>query len=70
MSTYKQIQEYVKATYGFVPKTCWIAHVKEVLGLESKIAVNRIDINKRTHTCPEDKQRYIEESFRHFDMIS
>lgn len=69
MATYKQIQEYVKETYCFVPKTCWIAHMKEVLGLESKVAVNRIDINKRTHPCPKDKQRYIEEAFRHFDMI-
>lgn len=69
MATYKQIQEYVKETYGFIPKTCWIAHMKEVLGVESKVAVNRIDINKRTHPCPEDKQRYIEEAFRYFNMI-
>jgi hypothetical protein len=45
MASYKHIQEYAKETYGFVPKTCWIAHMKEVLGLESKIAVNRIDVN-------------------------
>jgi hypothetical protein len=70
MATYKQIQEYVKETYGFIPKTCWIAHMKEVFGVESKVAFNRIDINKRTHPCPEDKQRYIEEAFRHFNMIS
>ena len=69
MATYKQIQEYVKEKYGFIPKTCWIAHMKEVLGVESKVAFNRIDINKRTHPCPEDKQRYIEEVFRHFNMI-
>lgn len=29
MATYKQIQEYLKYNYGFVPKTCWIAHMKE-----------------------------------------
>lgn len=69
MATYKQIQEYVKETYDFIPKTCWIAHMKEVLGVESKVAFNRIDINKRTHPCPEDKQRYIEKAFRHFNMI-
>ena len=69
MDTYKQIQEYVKEKYDFSPKTCWIAHMKDVLGVESKVAFNRIDINKRTHPCPGDKQRYIEEAFRHFNMI-
>lgn len=69
MATYKQIQQYVKETYGFIPKTCWIAHMKEVLGLESKVAFNRININERTHPCPENKQRYIEEAFRHFNML-
>jgi hypothetical protein len=29
MATYKQIQEYVKAEYGYQPKSCWIADVKE-----------------------------------------
>ena len=24
MATYKEIQGYVKETYGFLPKTCWI----------------------------------------------
>ena len=28
MATYKQIQDWVKKQYGFVPKTCWIADVK------------------------------------------
>jgi hypothetical protein len=32
MATYHQIQEYVKAHYGFQPKTCWIADVKEQVG--------------------------------------
>lgn len=42
MATYKQIQEYVKYNYGFVPKTCWIAHMKEVCGIYVKKAPNRI----------------------------
>ena len=40
MATYKEIQEYVKDKYGFQPKTCWIAHMKEVCGLPVKVAVN------------------------------
>ena len=33
---YRQIQDWVKAEYGFTPKTCWIAHCKE-LTLNMKI---------------------------------
>lgn len=32
MATYKEIQQYVKLKYGFTPKTCWIAHMKEMYG--------------------------------------
>jgi len=32
--TYAEIQRCVKQQYGFVPKTRWIAHVKEHNGLE------------------------------------
>ena len=34
MTTYKNIQEWVKMNYGFTVKTCWIAHVKEMCGLK------------------------------------
>jgi hypothetical protein len=32
-ATYSQIKAFVKETAGFVPKTDWIAHVKELHGL-------------------------------------
>ena len=57
MATYKQIQEYVKYNYGFVPKTCWIAHMKEVCGIYVKKAPNRISPDKRKKPCPIDKQK-------------
>ncbi|MFD3157953.1 hypothetical protein ACFIJ5_13945 [Haloimpatiens sp. FM7330] len=69
MATYKQIQEYIKATYGFTVKTCWIAHMKEVCGLKRKDSPNRKDPNKRVYPCPENKKKFIREAFRHFDMI-
>jgi hypothetical protein len=34
--TYRQIQAAVKESAGFVPKTEWIAHVKELNGLRLK----------------------------------
>lgn len=47
MATYKEIQGYVKETYGFSPKTCWIAHMKEVCGIPVKNAPNRISPSQR-----------------------
>lgn len=69
MATYKEIQEYIKVTYGSTIKTCWIAHMKELCGLKRKDAINRKDTNKRVYPCPEDKQEFIREAFKHFDML-
>jgi hypothetical protein len=69
MATYKQLQAYVKQQYGFVPKTCWIAHVKEMSGLHPSLAPNRYDSEKREYPCPLDKIEPIRSAFRHFEMI-
>ncbi|MBR6534378.1 MAG: hypothetical protein IKT65_02260 [Clostridia bacterium] len=69
MATYKEIQEYVKQKYGFQPKTCWIAHMKELCGLKVKVAHNRHSSEKREKTCPIDKQEAIKEAFKNFGMI-
>jgi hypothetical protein len=69
VATYKKIQEYVKVNFGYIPKTCWIAHTKEVCGLSPSIANNRNDINKRVFPCPEEKQADIKKAFQHFGMI-
>lgn len=69
MATYKEIQEYVSINFGYLPKTCWIAHIKEIYGLSPKTANNRIDLNKRKHPCPENKLRDIKKAFQHFGMI-
>jgi len=67
MATYPQIAEWVKAHYGFVPKSCWIAHCKELNGLPVKRAPNRGP--NRIVPCPPDKQPPIERAFRHFGML-
>lgn len=69
MATYKEIQEYVYRHFGYKPKTCWIAHAKEVYGLSPKISPNRKDLNKRLHPCPERKLEDIKEAFLHFGML-
>ncbi len=68
MATYQQIQDYVRRNNGFTPKTCWIAHVKDELGLPMRKASNRLGA-ERKYPCPEDKKSEIEAALRHFGMI-
>lgn len=63
MATYKQIQDYIHQTYGYIPKTCWIANMKDVVGLKPKSATIRI------HPCPEIKQNDLKDAFKYFKMI-
>ncbi|MCL1981638.1 MAG: 23S rRNA methyltransferase [Clostridiales bacterium] len=69
MATYKQIQGYVKENYGYAPKTCWIAHVKEICGLNPPNAPNRFSANKRTNPCPLEKQADLRNALEHFGVI-
>lgn len=41
---------------GFAPRTCWIAHVKELCGLPLRQAPNRTDAAQRSNPCPLDKR--------------
>ena len=58
--TYREIQDCVRRTFGFTPKTCWIAHVKERNGIAVRRAANRRDPNLRKVPCPPDKREAIE----------
>ena len=68
MATYAQIQEWVKINEGFTVKTCWIAHMKELCGLNPRRAPTRQG-KKRVYPCPDDKKPAIKKAFRHFGMI-
>jgi len=67
MTTYEEIQDYIKQKYGFTPKTCWIAHVKEICGLPVRKAPNRLG-EERSHPCPPQKIENIKDAFKHFKM--
>lgn len=69
MATYKEIQDYIREKHGYTAQTCWIAHTKDLVGLQTRSAPNRIDPNKRVKPCPEDKINDIKEALKHFDMI-
>lgn len=68
MATYKQIQAWVKQQYGFVPETCWIAHVKQISGLALRKAPNRQG-NERVKPCPPERVEPIRAALRNFGMI-
>ncbi len=69
MATYREIQDWVRVKSGFVPKTCWIAHVKSDLGLTMRPSTNRYDHPTRVNPCPGDRRLAIEAALRHFNMV-
>jgi len=68
MATYRQIQERVRTQAGWLPKTCWIAHVKSDFGLPVREAWNRTS-SERQVPCPTDKRPAIIAALQHFGMI-
>jgi hypothetical protein len=66
--TYIDIQAHVRATYGFTPKTAWIAHVKESNGLAVRPTHNR-QASSRVVSCPLDRQSAIAEALRYFGIL-
>jgi hypothetical protein len=64
MPAYQAIQRQVGITSCFVPKTCWIAHVLELLGKELRSASNRVDANVRKYPCPAEEQAAIIDAIR------
>jgi hypothetical protein len=68
VATYMDIQDYVEEHFGYKPKSCWIAHVKEIYGLPLRIAWNRAG-EERKNPCPPGKVKDIESAFRYFRMI-
>jgi hypothetical protein len=69
MSTYAEIQNYVKEKHHFSPKTCWIAHVKADHGQTNRVAPNRVDLDQRKHPCPPEKRAAIEQALRDLGMV-
>ena len=67
--TYAEIAKEVQRIGDFVPKTCWIAHVKSEFGLTGRVAPNRIDAKSRKYPCPPEKRRVIEAAMRRLGMI-
>lgn len=66
--TYAEIATEVRRIGGFVPKNCWIAHVKSEVGLTIRIARNRAHPEKQKYPCPPDKLPFILKAMRGLGM--
>ncbi len=69
MASYAEIAKCVAQQSGFTPKTCWIAHVKEMNGLQVRVAPNRHDPSVRGVPCPPEKRKAIEDCFRRLGLL-
>jgi len=69
-ATYLEIQKWVYQRHGFIPKSGWIAHCKEICGLPLGTAPNRQEGAERAEQCPLDKQPALKQAFQYFGMLS
>jgi len=69
MATYRDIDQWIRKYYGFSVKTCWIAHVKEIYGLNPRKASSRQGKTVRLNPCPLKKIKPIKHALSHFKMI-
>lgn len=69
MATYKQIRDDVKRFHGRSVKNCWIAHVKELNGLNPHPAHNRVSANSRQYPCPDKFREMIEQSMKRLGVF-
>ena len=69
MATYFQIQLRVAEQDGFVPRSCWIADVRELNGLPVRRSWNRRG-STRANPCPARFIQPIEAALRFYRDIS
>ena len=63
MATDDEIQKFVQHHHGFIPKTGWIAHVKEVHGVPTLRGANRARRDRDIEPCPPKSVRQSKRRF-------
>jgi hypothetical protein len=69
MATYDNILQYIRQHHRKWVHTCWIAHVKEINGLTTRRAPNRLPGRTRQNKCPSWARPLIEDALRYYKMI-
>jgi hypothetical protein len=67
-ATYQDTQKWVQQEFGLKPKTCWIAHCKEIYGFPLVTAPDRQG-EEPIEPCPPEKRPAIKKSLHHFGML-
>jgi len=68
-ATYPEIKAYVKDKYGLNVTSLNIAQVKEKHGFEKRQNYNKGKDGHRVPNCPPEKEKAIEDAFKHFGML-
>lgn len=68
-ATYPEIKAYVKNKYGLNVTSLNIAQVKEKHGFEKRQNYNKGKDGHRVPNCPPEKEKAIEDAFKHFGML-
>ena len=68
-ATYPEIKAYVKDKYGLNVTSLNIAQVKEKHGFEKRENSNKGKDGHRVPNCPPEKEKAIEDAFKHFGML-
>ena len=67
-ATYQDTQKWVQQEFGLKPKTCWIAHCKEIYRLQLIAAPNRQG-EEPTYLGSSEKRPAIKKAFQHFGSL-
>ncbi len=68
-ATYPEIKAYVKDKYGLCVSSLNIAQIKEKHGFEKRENYNKGKEGHRVPKCPPEKEKAIEDAFKHFGML-
>ncbi len=68
-ATYSEIKAYILEKYGLNVTSLNIAQVKEKHGFEKRENYNKGKDGHRVPNCPPEKEKAIEDAFKHFGML-
>lgn len=69
-ATYREIKEYILNKFGVKVSTLYISQIKRKNGLEVGECYNKSNSSKyKTPVCPLEKEKYIVDALKHFQMI-
>lgn len=68
-ATYREIKEWIKAEYGMLVSSLYVAQIKDKCGFEKRQNYYIGENKSHVPNCPPEKEKAILEAFKHFRMI-